>query len=132
MAGRRRLRDEAPRLLGKHDGMPGKWYREAWLALVGEMGPFTPLQRLEAGRVAVLWVQVRTTTEALQAAHRQRREGKGRRPSPREIERLSRRQGLADASYSQALERLKELTAATPRKPMPADVVARLRAGARP
>jgi hypothetical protein len=69
----------------------------------------TPLTRLEAGRVAVAWVNFAAATRALTAARREREQGKGRRPSAQTIERLSRRQGLADASYSQALGKLREL-----------------------
>lgn len=109
MAGRRRLRGGAPRMLGKHDGVRGQWYREAWRALVGEFGPFTALQRLEAGRVAVAWVQVRVATAALEEARWLRSEGHGRRPSVRDLERLARRRALEDGSYGQALDRLRQL-----------------------
>src|SRR5262249_22569134 len=48
------------------------------------------------------------------AARRERERGKGRRPGAREIERLSRRVGLEDGSYGQALAALRDL--AGPRK----------------
>ena len=48
---RRPLRCGAPRLLPDHNGAQGDTrYREAYRALVAELGPFSPLQRLEAGR----------------------------------------------------------------------------------
>ena len=109
MGGRRRLRAGAPRMLGRHDGVRGRWFRHAWTALVAEYGPFTGLARLEAGRVALAWVNLEAATEALEAARRAREEGRGRRPSPHAIERLYRRQGLADQSYSQALTQLRAL-----------------------
>lgn len=110
MGGRRRLKGDAPRLLGRHDGPAGRAYRRAYDALAQEFGPFpSPLLRFEAGRVAVAMLNLEYASTALAAARRLRERGKGRRPSPREIERLSRRQGLADASYSAALARLREL-----------------------
>jgi hypothetical protein len=112
VSGRRCLRADAPRLLGKHDGVRGRWYREAWRALVADHGPLSGLARLEAGRTAVAWVQYRAATVALEDARRQREAGRGRRPSPRLIERLARRQGLADQSYSAALDKLRALVVA--------------------
>jgi hypothetical protein len=112
MGGRRALQAGAPRLLGRHDGLAGRAYRRAFAALDAEWGPFTsPLLRLEAGRVAAAWVNLEAATRALATARRDRERGKGRRPSLIQIERLSRRQGLADASYSQALDKLRALIA---------------------
>lgn len=111
MPGRHRLRAGAPRLLGDHGGHRGRWYGEAWRALRQEFGELTGLVRLEAGRVCVAWVQYRAATLALEAARRARERGTGRRPGAREIERLARRQGLADQSYAQALDKLRELAA---------------------
>jgi hypothetical protein len=109
MGGRRRLRAGAPRLLGRHDGARGRAYRRAFNALAAEFDLGSALARLEAGRVAVAWCNLEAATEALEAARQSRESGKGRRPSPREIERLARRQGLANADYSQALVQLREL-----------------------
>lgn len=107
MPGRHRLKAGAVRLLGRHDGEDGRAFRACYDALVAELGSFDrPLLRLEASRVAVAWTHLVTATRALAAARRAREQGKGRRPSAREIERLSRRQGLADATYSQALDKL--------------------------
>jgi hypothetical protein len=127
MAGRRRLRAGAPRLLGKHDGIRGKWYRECWVALIAEYGSLAGLRRLEAGRVCVAWVQLRTATAALEDARRAAVEGRGRRPGPRDLERLARRQGLADATYSQALDKLGAICAPQSKVTTPADLVERLR-----
>jgi hypothetical protein len=115
MGGRRPLKAGAVRLLGKHDGASGRAFRRAYDALVTEYGPFTPLGCLEASRVAVAWVNLEAATRALEAARAARERGKGRRPSTRDVERAARRQGLADQSYSQGLDKLRAL--AGPRQP---------------
>lgn len=56
--------------------------------------------------------------------------GPGRRPGSRDVERLSRRQGLADGSYAQAVARLEELAGRNghgSRVPTPAELLAGLR-----
>ena len=122
MGGRRPLKASAPRLLSRHDGAEGREYRRAYDALAEEFDLRTPLLRLEAGRVAVAWCQLVATTKALSVAQRERRVGRGRRPGGREIERLARRQGLADGSYSQALDKLRGL-ASTRKLPTLADAI---------
>ena len=131
MSGRRSLSAGKPRLLGNHHGQVGKWYGECWAAL-GELAPLTGLLRLEAGRVCVCWVQFRVATEALEDARRKQRTGTGRRPGGRNLERLARRQGLSDGTFSQALAQFRDLVDRTQRRPAatPADVMRRLRAGA--
>lgn len=114
-----------PRLLGNHRGPRGRAYRRTFEALAAEYGPFSALGRLEAGRVAVAWVNLVAASESLEAARRAREEGRGRRPSPRAIERLARRQGLADQSYAQALAALRELVAARREPASIADLVTR-------
>ena len=114
--GKEPLKGGAERLLGSHAGRPGKVFRRAYDAVEAEYGPFTALGRLEASRVAAAWVNFDAATRALEAARTTRTTGTGRRPSPRDIERLARRQGLADSSYSQALDKLRELVAR--RKPL--------------
>jgi hypothetical protein len=83
------------------------------------------LARLEAGRVAVAWTNLEAATESLEAARRARETGKGRRPSPRTIEGLARRQGLADTSYAAALDKLRELVGAQRKPATIADLVTR-------
>lgn len=117
MSGRRPLKGGAPRLLSNHGGLEGKDYRRAYDVLAAELGPFTPLQRMEAGRVAAAWLQLQAATRALTTAQRERRTGKGRRPSARDLERLARRQGLADSTYAQALARLQEQCTSTRKAP---------------
>jgi hypothetical protein len=113
MSGKRRLKADAPRLLGKHDGEAGRAFRRHYDGLEAELGPFrSHLLRFEAARVAVAGVNLEAATRALATARRARESGKGRRPSPRDLERLSRRQGLADATYSQALDKLRALARA--------------------
>jgi hypothetical protein len=113
MGGRRRLSAAQPRMLGHHDGPEGAAFRRAWRALVGEFGPppVGSLLAMEMGRVAVAHVNLVAATEALSSARRTRAIGRGRRPSPRHIERLNRRVGLCDGSYQMALDRLRELVA---------------------
>ncbi len=124
MSGKRRLKAHAPRLLGRHDGTAGRAFRRAYDALEADLGPFaSDLVRFEAGRTAVAMVNLETATHALAAARRERERGKGRRPGSRDVERLARRQGLADQSYGAAVARLETL--AGERKPL--DLAAELR-----
>jgi hypothetical protein len=116
MASRRALKNGAPRLLAHHGGAEGSVYRRVFDALAAEFGPFTALGCLEAGRTAAAYLQLQTTTRALVAAQRKRRLGRGRTLNVQQLERLARRAGLADQSYSQALDRLREL--AGKRKPL--------------
>ncbi|MBI4628066.1 MAG: hypothetical protein HY729_05105 [Candidatus Rokubacteria bacterium] len=110
MPSRRPLLDGSPRLLPNNNSVEGRSYRQAYRVLVADLGPLdTPLLRLEAGRVAVAFVNYEAATRALMEARQLRRQGRGRRPSPRDVERLSRRQGLADQTYTSALDRLREL-----------------------
>jgi hypothetical protein len=95
--------------LGKHDGTRGRAFRRSYAALAERFDLSSRLAKLEAGRVAVAWVNLEDATQALEAARREL-EGKRReRGAARGLERLARRQGLADASYSQALDKLREL-----------------------
>jgi hypothetical protein len=106
-------------------GSKGFTFRRCYDALAEELGLFTRLQALEASRVAVAWVNFEAASRALAAARHARMNGRGRRPNVQAIERLARRQGLADQSYAQALAALRELVG-TRRAPAPiADLVAR-------
>jgi hypothetical protein len=114
-----RLSARIPRALGLHLGDEGNQFTFRFGALAEHYGPFsTRLERLEAARVASLGVQLDLATAALVNAQRKRREGRGRKPTVQQIERLARRQGLADTSYAASLARLEELVAAKPR-PVP-------------
>jgi hypothetical protein len=110
MGGKRRLPGGLPRLLSNHNTPEGRQLRRAFRALELECGPLhSELLRFQAGRVALLEVNLTASSRALDAARRQRMGGKGRRPSERRIERLARRVGLDDGSYQAALDRLREL-----------------------
>lgn len=110
MARRTPLKGRAPRLFGNHGGAEGFAYRRAYDALEVALGPFpNDYVRFEVGRVAIARMQFERATRELVTAQRQRRRGRGRRPNPQQIERLARRQGLADGTYASALRRLEEL-----------------------
>jgi hypothetical protein len=126
MRGRRALKGGAPRLLGHHGGTDGKAYRRAFDALGSEFILDSALLCFEAGRVAMLRVEFEAASVALMEARRKRRVGKGRRPNPRLVEQLARRAGLADGSYSQALDKLRGLVAERERArkmPTPAELL---------
>ena len=110
MAGKRQLVRGAVRMLGNHHGLDGKIFRRAYDALVERYGqPETRLLRLEASRVAALWVNLELATRELSTARHRRAKERGRRPGSRDVERLARRQGLADNSYQAGLVRLEEM-----------------------
>lgn len=118
MGGKRRLIGGAVRVLGDHSGAEGAAFRRCYAALVERYGEFTTkLLRLEASRVAVAWVNWADATKALSAARRHRAKERGRRPGSRDVERLARRQGLADGSYQLALNRLEEMAAQARKQP---------------
>src|SRR5262245_21312264 len=111
MGGLRRPRTVPERVYADHRTAEAVAHRRLYAVLVSEFPLTTALLRYEASRVATLGVLATKATRALCDAQRARANGRGRRPSPREIERLARRQGLADASYSQALDKLRGLAA---------------------
>jgi len=110
MSGKRPLKGGAPRLLTRHDGVEGAAFRRGYADLAAEFDLSSAFLRFEAGRVAALRGQLEAATRALVDAQRARRIGRGRRPNPQQVERLARRQGLADGSYSQGLARLEQLS----------------------
>ena len=110
MPGRSPLKGRAPRLLDHHGGMEGRAYRKAYDGLEAMFGPFRhDFIRFEAGCTAVARLQLERSTRELVMAQRKRRVGRGRKPNERQIERLARRQGLADGTYAAAVKRLEEL-----------------------
>jgi hypothetical protein len=110
MGGKRRLKGDVVRVLGRHDGAEGVQYRRVYAALTQELaiGPNRPALRLQAGQVAALWVTFWAATATLGEARRRQRDGKGRRPSPEQIGRLQHRQLAANSAYQVALEALRE------------------------
>ena len=114
MAGKRALKGGVPRVFGNHLSHDGRSYSRAYQDLEIAFGPFTSNHvKFEASRVAVLRLQWEHWTKELATAQGKRRNGRGRRPSPREVERLARRQGLADGSYAAALQRFEGLVKRT-------------------
>jgi hypothetical protein len=110
---KRVLKDGAPRLLGHHGGAEGVAYQRHYQAIKQAFGPFeSDLLRYEAGRLAVARMQFERATAELTTFQKKRRTGKGRRPNERLIERLARRQGLADQTLSTTLARFEALARA--------------------
>jgi len=103
------LKGGVQRLLCDHSGRSGWAFRRALRCARGGVRPLQ-LARLEAGRVALAWVNLDAASRALEDARRARANGRGRRPGSRDVGRAARRQGLADQSYAQALAGLRALT----------------------
>jgi len=111
--------------MGSHKGAPGARYSRHFRALESRWGPFDPIAREYAAAVSALFVAFRSATETLQAAQATRERSGNRRPHPKELERLKKRQGMAFRSYDQALTRLEALSGGA-KKPMNvAEVLAR-------
>jgi hypothetical protein len=70
-------------------------------------------------RTASRWVVLVAAERALADTRRARLEGKGRRPSQREVDRLAKRAALEDASYQAALDKLRELVTLNGHAPSP-------------
>ena len=69
MGGRRRLYGGLPRLLNNHNTVEGRHYRRAYRALEAAWGPFaSELLRFQAGRVALIEVNLTAASRALDAA----------------------------------------------------------------
>jgi hypothetical protein len=117
MGGKSPLKIGAPRVFGNHLSRDGRRYSRAYADLEAAFGPFTSSHvKFEAARVAVLRLQWEHWTEELAAAQGKRRTGRGRRPNERQVERLARRQGLADQSYGTAIGRFEDLMKRTNRQ----------------
>jgi hypothetical protein len=88
--------------------------RRAWLSahfreLEELAGGFrTKLDRRDAGMVAYLWAEWRSILEDMEAARRQREDGRGRRTSAQQMARYQKRLGLALADYTAARTRFEE------------------------
>jgi hypothetical protein len=117
VGGKHRLGAGLRRLYPDHRAVRGP--SEAFSALEVDLGPFSPLARREAWRCAALGVECEAAMMALAAARHDRRTGRGRKPNAREVERLARRAGLANLSYTQAVDRLRALAAQQRRAPTP-------------
>jgi hypothetical protein len=115
--GKRRLRAVPARIFPDHRGTDAVVHRRFYAALAEDLPLPTPLLRSEGSRVALLHVLAVNAARALVVAQAASTRGRGRRPSPQAIERLARRAGLADGSYSVALDKLRALALAQPRVP---------------
>ena len=110
MAARGRLRGGLERVLGDHRSALGKALRREYLVLVESLAiNGDPLLQREASRAAWLRVRSLEAQRAWGQLVEKRRAGRGRRPSPRAIERAARRAALDDGSAVAALDRLREL-----------------------
>jgi hypothetical protein len=115
--GRRRLRGGLERALSDHRSELGKALRREYRALLVGLGiagdlsarrPPSLLER-EASRAAWAVVRAREASRAWAAAIEKRRSARGRRPSPRAVERAARRAALDDHAATAAVDRLREL-----------------------
>ncbi len=105
------------RVFGDHRGPLARAYRREYLALLAGLAiNGDALLRREAARVALLTVRAREGASAWAGLIEKRRVGRGRRPSPRAVERAARRAALDDQGATQALDRLRAL--AGERKPL--------------
>jgi hypothetical protein len=112
MSGKGRLLGGLERVLPDHRSALGKALRREFHALLASLAPDgDPLLRREASRVALLAVRSRESGRVWAELAERRRLGRGRRPSPRMVERAARRAALDDASHVQALDRLRGLAA---------------------
>jgi hypothetical protein len=109
MGGRRRLRGGLVRVFPDHRSALGQEYRREFDSLVRSLELAGTELITEAARVAELRVRAHYSGAAWADAVEQRRVGRGRRPSERRLERLSRRAALDDASATAASDRLREL-----------------------
>src|SRR5262245_6545949 len=111
MGCRERLRSGFRPWLADHRSADGWQFRRYVRAAVEIVGPLngSELVRIEVERYARAGVAYESATRAWAEAVNKRARGKGRRPNPRTIERLSRRMGLADGSLKEATARLEVL-----------------------
>jgi hypothetical protein len=111
MSTKRRLLGGFVRVLGDHRSALGVALRREHRVIVSGLGidPADALLQREAGRVALLTVRAQESARTWAALIEKRRAGRGRRPSPRMIERAARRAALDDATATQALDRLRGL-----------------------
>ena len=127
----KRLRCGAPRMFRSHAGIRGRWFADHYAALDEKHGPFDRMTREFAGSVAALYVAWRVDTREAEEVDRQRREGKGRRPSAQMVNRAKKRAALSWGSYAAALAKLESMANERPTTESPADMLIRsLRTGA--
>jgi len=113
----RKLVSGAPRVLPNHTTPAGRCYLDAYKALEQRYGPFVDeVARMEASRTAFAWVELQASQLELVQAREKLATAKGRHSTAwnaRAVQRLSKRQGLNDATYVSATRRLEQITAST-------------------
>jgi hypothetical protein len=110
MGGRSRLRGGLERVLPDHRSALEQALRREYRALLDGLAiDGDPLLGREASRVAFLAIRAQESARAWGEVIEKRRTGRGRRPSPRAVERAARRAALDDQTATQALDRLREL-----------------------
>src|SRR6476619_1896089 len=101
----RKLVSGAPRVLPNHTTPAGRCYLDAYKALEQRYGPFVDeVARMEASRTAFAWVELQASQLELVQAREKLATAKGRHSTAwnaRAVQRLSKRQGLNDATYCQ-------------------------------
>src|SRR5215471_16405618 len=115
MPGKARLSGGLARVFPDHRARIARAYRAEFDVLRVTFNLTDPLLLREVARVAMLAVRAREANRAWGDLVAERRTGRGRRPSPRQIERARRAAALDDLQYATAADRLREL--AGPRKP---------------
>jgi hypothetical protein len=110
MGGRRALRGGLPRLLGHHNSPEGRAYRRHAVALLEQLGiqPADQALLFQVGQVSALWGAFEAATRELSEARSRRANGRGRRPSAAQVDRLAHRMLTANAAYQSALAALRE------------------------
>jgi hypothetical protein len=128
MGGKRVLRGGLHRMLPDHNTALGKALRREYDDLLASLGIAGDrhgdgLLYREITRVA--WLRIRAVEAARTWAElsEKRRVGRGRRPSPRMLERAARRAALDDTTMTTALDRLRALVEASRKAPSIADLV---------
>jgi hypothetical protein len=107
-------------MLGRHDGAQGRAFDAHYRALEEQHGPFTSqLSKQYAAAAAAWWSQFQSETRSVKQAEDARMNGKGRRPSDRDIARLKKRQGLSWQSYEKAIVKIEAWAAQQPSKDWP-------------
>jgi hypothetical protein len=113
MGGDRRETADRLRMLGAAEATERREFTRHLRAQEAEYGrPAShSLLRVAMMRASTRWVALVSASRALADARRARSEGRGRRPSQREVNGLAKRAALEDASYEKACEQVRELAA---------------------
>jgi hypothetical protein len=130
MTARHRLQGGLARRFPDHRGTLARAYRADYEALCASLSiNGDMILRREAERVAFLGVRAAEANRAWAELVEKRRQGRGRRASPREIERARRAAALDDNSYQVAADRLRELAGRRPTLTVSEAIAAQRKAG---